>query len=124
MNPILIKGVVVLAALLLNYIIGPFAVRAAVRDYTELPQVTNRGLPQGGKLIGQFERLLILLFVLVGSVSGVGFLLTAKSVFRFGDIKDCNRKYCHILPRKFREGQCYRFYFETILHSPCFNSPS
>jgi len=88
MNPILIKGVVVLAALLLNYIIGPFAVRAAVRDYTELPQVTNRGLPQGGKLIGQFERLLILLFVLVGSVSGVGFLLTAKSVFRFGDIKE------------------------------------
>ena len=32
------------------------------------------------------ERILILTFVLVGSFEGVGFLLAAKSVFRFGEL--------------------------------------
>jgi hypothetical protein len=32
--------------------------------------------------------LLVLVFVFLGKWEGIGFLLTAKSVFRFGDIKD------------------------------------
>ena len=34
------------------------------------------------------ERTLILLFILSGQPAGVGFLVTAKSVFHFGDLKD------------------------------------
>lgn len=34
------------------------------------------------------ERLLILLFVLIGQWAGVGFLLAAKSIFRFGDLNE------------------------------------
>ena len=41
-----------------------------------------------GQYIGQLERTLIFLFVLIGQPTGVGFLVAAKSVFRFGDLKE------------------------------------
>ena len=43
-------------------------------------------LPNAGQWIGYIERILILTFVLIGSIEGVGFLLAAKSVFRFGEL--------------------------------------
>jgi hypothetical protein len=49
---------------------------------------SERGFPDGGKLIGQLERFLIFLFVMTGQVEGVGFLVAAKSVFRFGELSD------------------------------------
>jgi hypothetical protein len=45
-------------------------------------------LENAGALIGILERMLIMLFVLLGRWEGVGFLLAAKSVFRFGDLKE------------------------------------
>ena len=48
----------------------------------------SRGLDRGGKLIGQLERGIIFLLVLAGHPEGVGFLIAAKSVLRFGEIKD------------------------------------
>jgi len=51
------------------------------------------GLKDGGKYIGYLERLLIFVFVLSGQFAGVGFLITAKSILRFGELKDSeNRK--------------------------------
>lgn len=38
--------------------------------------------------IGIIERLLVLIFVLIDAVEAIGFLLAAKSVFRFGDLRD------------------------------------
>lgn len=43
-------------------------------------------LPNGGRIIGYLERILILSFVLVGEFVGVGFVLAAKSIFRFSEI--------------------------------------
>lgn len=45
-------------------------------------------LPDAGKFIGYLERLLILIFILTGNLQAVGFLLAAKSVFRFGNLKE------------------------------------
>jgi len=54
---------------------------------------SNRGLTRAGRVIGQWERALIFLFVLVGQPSGIGFLIAAKSIFRFGELKDpANRR--------------------------------
>ena len=53
---------------------------ANVPDYT--------GLPNAGKWIGYIERILIVTFVATHNFSAVGFLITAKSVFRFSDIKN------------------------------------
>lgn len=50
------------------------------------PSSNSLSLPKAGQWIGYIERILILTFVLVGSFEGVGFLLAAKSVFRFGEL--------------------------------------
>ena len=34
------------------------------------------------------ERLFVFIFVITGNWEGIGFLLAAKSVFRFGDLKE------------------------------------
>jgi hypothetical protein len=42
-------------------------------------------LPNAGKLIGVVERLLSLVFVLLGQYEAVGFILAAKSILRFAE---------------------------------------
>jgi hypothetical protein len=46
------------------------------------------GLKDAGKWIGIIERVLIFTFVVVNELSVIGFLLAAKSIFRFGDLKE------------------------------------
>ncbi len=46
----------------------------------------NESLKDAGKYIGVLERLLVFTFIIVGQWGAVGFLITAKSVFRFGDL--------------------------------------
>jgi hypothetical protein len=48
---------------------------------------TKQGLPFAGEWIGVLERFLVIIFVMIGQFAGVGFLLAAKSVFRFGDMR-------------------------------------
>ena len=43
-------------------------------------------LPLAGQSIGMIERVLMLSFILLDQFAGLGFLLAAKSVFRFGDL--------------------------------------
>ncbi|MFZ5747476.1 MAG: DUF3307 domain-containing protein [Pseudomonadota bacterium] len=58
-----------------------------------LPARANiQGLKQGGRYIGWLERALTLLFVAIGQPTGVGLLLAAKSILRFGDIKDTRQR--------------------------------
>ena len=45
-------------------------------------------LYKAGRWIGIIERVLILSFVFIQQFGAIGFLLAAKSVFRFGDLKD------------------------------------
>ena len=46
----------------------------------------EKSLPNAGRWIGYFERILILTFILTGNAEGIGFLLAAKSIFRFGEL--------------------------------------
>lgn len=43
-------------------------------------------LQKAGQWIGYLERILILSFILIGKIEAVGFLLAAKSIFRFGEL--------------------------------------
>lgn len=45
-------------------------------------------LAQAGKFIGILERLFVFAFIITAHWEAVGFLLAAKSVFRFGDLKE------------------------------------
>ncbi len=51
-----------------------------------------RGLEKGGSLIGQLERAIIYLLVIAGHPEGVGFLIAAKSILRFGEIRDAKQR--------------------------------
>ncbi|WP_299116332.1 DUF3307 domain-containing protein [uncultured Winogradskyella sp.] len=46
----------------------------------------NNSLEDAGQYIGILERVLVFIFIIVGHWEAVGFLITAKSVFRFGDL--------------------------------------
>ena len=50
------------------------------------------GLKQGVKYIGWLERFLVLLLLLMGQPNGIGFLIAAKSILRFGEIKDPSQR--------------------------------
>lgn len=45
-------------------------------------------LKNAGQWIGYLERILILIFICTNSFEAIGFLLAAKSIFRFGELKD------------------------------------
>ncbi|MDO6566104.1 DUF3307 domain-containing protein [Alteromonas sp. 1_MG-2023] len=49
-------------------------------------------LAMAGQRIGYLERLLILTFVLINQFAAIGFLLAAKSIFRFGDLSKSEDK--------------------------------
>ena len=48
----------------------------------------SASLQSAGKYIGFFERLLVFIFIIINQWAAVGFLLAAKSIFRFGDLKE------------------------------------
>lgn len=58
----------------------PYPANAA--EAIETPSLQN-----AGKIIGMAERILTFIFILAGQWAAIGFLITAKSVFRFGDLK-------------------------------------
>jgi len=47
-------------------------------------------LDRAGKYIGILERLFVFTFVILGQWNALGFLIAAKSVFRFGDLKEAH----------------------------------
>lgn len=57
-----------------------------IRNWTPSNNMQGQGMPRAGEWIGYIERVLILTFVKTGNIEAVGFLLAAKSVFRFGDL--------------------------------------
>ncbi|RXM43805.1 DUF3307 domain-containing protein [Flavobacterium sp. YO64] len=48
----------------------------------------DNSLANAGNYIGLLERLFIFCFILLGHFEAIGFLLAAKSIFRFGDLKE------------------------------------
>lgn len=55
-------------------------------------ELDHKSLPNAGKYIGIIERLFVLLFILMGRWEAIGLLITAKSVFRFNDLKESNSR--------------------------------
>ena len=94
-----LKLLIVLSGAILAVKAGGILIGMAVRPFLDeiknnendvdmKTKASGRGLKNGGKVIGQLERSLIFLFILMGQLSGIGFLIAAKSVFRFGEVKD------------------------------------
>ncbi len=73
----------------LAYLLG----YATQRWRDEVKDDFSRGkvsLSEAGKWIGIFERILVYTFVIINHFEGIGFLIAAKSILRFNDIKGEN----------------------------------
>ena len=56
-------------------------------------EIDNSGtLAQAGGRIGLLERFLVLTFILVDQFAAIGFLLAAKSVLRYGDLREAHQR--------------------------------
>ena len=55
-------------------------------------ELDHKSLPNAGKYIGIIERLFVLVFIILGRWEAIGLLITAKSVFRFNDLKQSNSR--------------------------------
>ncbi|QDC09362.1 DUF3307 domain-containing protein [Oceanicola sp. D3] len=60
---------------------GGHAVGLLMQRYAA--EALPEGLPDAGRLIGQLERAMIFLLVLINQPAGIGFLIAAKSILRF-----------------------------------------
>lgn len=78
----------ILAGLILATQAGGYAVGLLMQPWAD---DTPAGLRNGGRVIGTLERGLIYLLILTGQAAGIGFLIAAKSVLRFGAVKDEGR---------------------------------
>jgi len=65
------------------------------KNKINFPQQTGTAnlLFNAGKYIGILERLFIFGFVIANFWEGIGFLLAAKSIFRFGDLNNAKERY-------------------------------
>jgi len=55
-------------------------------SFVEKNRHEPESLKDAGKIIGIIERMLIVIFIVAEIYEGIGFLLAAKSIFRFGDL--------------------------------------
>jgi len=55
-------------------------------------EMDHKSLPNAGKYIGIIERLFVLIFIILDQWGAIGLLITAKSVFRFNDLKESNSR--------------------------------
>jgi hypothetical protein len=80
----------VLAGAIMTTRAGGFAVGLLMEPFAaRLPvEITAESLPGAGRVIGHLERGLILALVLLGQPQGVGLLIAAKSILRFGAVRD------------------------------------
>lgn len=58
----------------------------------EHSKIQTESLVNAGKYIGILERLLVFVFILVNHWEGVGFMIAAKSVFRFSDLAEAKQR--------------------------------
>ncbi|WP_419870883.1 DUF3307 domain-containing protein [Chryseobacterium sp. CT-SW4] len=58
----------------------------------EFNNIQTDSLTSAGKYIGILERLLVFTFIVVDHWEGVGFMIAAKSVFRFSDLAEAKQR--------------------------------
>lgn len=79
----------VVATLGTGWLIGQVSKKMIKKEEDEnFKRMIESGLPNAGKIIGWLERTLIVTFILVGNYNGIGFILAAKGILRFGEIKE------------------------------------
>lgn len=86
---------IIMAALFLTTPASIF-IKILLSSWTPAPDGPNNiqteSLSSAGKYIGILERLLVFTFIMVNHWEGVGFMVAAKSVFRFSDLAQAKQR--------------------------------
>jgi hypothetical protein len=83
----------IISGIILNVPVGGNLIARITRRFAdEIRDNDIAGLKQGGKYIGWLERFLVMLLLLMDQPNGIGFLIAAKSILRFGEIKDPSQR--------------------------------
>ncbi|SDL46723.1 DUF3307 domain-containing protein [Chryseobacterium taihuense] len=86
---------IIMAALFLTTPASIF-IKTLLSSWTPVPETQNdiqtESLSNAGKYIGILERLLVFTFIVVNHWEGVGFMVAAKSVFRFSDLAQAKQR--------------------------------
>jgi len=80
--------IVIAAYLAISFPAGALMGHLTKRWQNEIMALGSDSLKDAGKWIGIIERTLVLTFILMKQWAAIGFLLGAKSVLRFGELKD------------------------------------
>ncbi|KAA0130180.1 DUF3307 domain-containing protein [Chryseobacterium sp. SN22] len=71
-------------------------IRILLSSWTPVPETAGNlqtdSLSSAGKYIGILERLMVFTFIMVNHWEGVGFMVAAKSVFRFSDLAQARQR--------------------------------
>ncbi len=77
-----IKSLLLITFLLITTYVSSVVIKILISKW----KINDTSPNQAGKYIGMLERLFIFSFIILNYWEGIGFLLAAKSVFRFGDL--------------------------------------
>lgn len=80
------------AGTILSLQTGAIVIKKATQPFLDEIGTEIEGLRRGGTYIGALERALVMLLVLINQPAGVGFLIAAKSILRFGDVKESHQR--------------------------------
>ncbi|RED93832.1 DUF3307 domain-containing protein [Marinoscillum furvescens] len=75
-----------ITALLLVSVVSSIVMRVLMSRWALEEDTAEESLSNAGKYIGVCERLLVFAFIVLGQWQAIGFLIAAKSVFRFSDL--------------------------------------
>jgi hypothetical protein len=82
------KDILIITAVTLITTPTSVVIKMLISQWVPTPGTNNDSLQNAGKFIGILERLMVFTFALTNNWEAIGFLIAAKSVFRFGDLKD------------------------------------
>jgi len=86
------SALIVVSGAILVTVVSGIVVGYVVRDLQRAAALTrDSGFPFGGESIGQLERFLVFVLILIGQFEAIGFLVAAKSILRFGELKEDRR---------------------------------
>lgn len=85
-----------LAAILFLTVPASVIIKILLSSWAPVPDTANNlqteSLSNAGKYIGILERLMVFTFIMVNHWEGVGFMVAAKSVFRFSDLAQAKQR--------------------------------
>jgi len=88
-NMLSTTNILFIICLLLASYVSSVIIKITLSTWTpHTEEKEDESLAKAGRFIGILERLFVFIFIVTKHWEGIGFLLAAKSIFRFGDLKE------------------------------------